>query len=55
MNGGSQGLSQNITTQAHGVWAVHSGDVSAIPLPASVMLFCTGLFGLMGFVRLSKY
>ncbi len=29
-------------------WAVHSGDVSAIPLPAAGWLFGSGLIGLLG-------
>jgi len=33
-------------------WAVKSGDVSAVPLPAAVWLFCAGLFGLIRFARL---
>ena len=29
-------------------WAVHSGDVSAVPVPAAVWLFGSGLLGLVG-------
>lgn len=32
-------------------WAVHSGDVSAVPVPAAVWLFGSGLIGLIGFAR----
>ena len=32
-------------------WAVQSGDVSAIPVPAAVWLFGSGLLGLIGFAR----
>lgn len=32
-------------------WAVHSGDVSAIPVPAAVWLFGSGLLGLLGLAR----
>jgi hypothetical protein len=32
-------------------WAVHSGDVSAVPIPPSVFLFSSGLIGLIGFSR----
>ncbi len=32
-------------------WAVRSGDVSAVPVPAAVWLFGSGLIGLIGFVR----
>jgi len=33
------------------VWAVHTGDVSAVPIPPSVFLFGSGLIGLIGFAR----
>ncbi len=32
-------------------WAVKSGDVSAVPVPAAVWLFVSGLVGLVGFAR----
>jgi len=32
-------------------WAVQSGDVSAVPVPAAVWLFGSGLIGLIGFAR----
>lgn len=32
-------------------WAVHSGDVGAIPIPAAVWLFGSGLIGLIGVAR----
>ena len=32
-------------------WAVHSGDVSAVPLPAAAWLFGSGLLGLVGVAR----
>ncbi len=32
-------------------WAVHSGDVSAVPVPAAVWLFGSGLMGLMGLAK----
>ena len=32
-------------------WAVHSGDVSAVPVPAAVWLFGSGLIGLVGLAR----
>jgi len=36
------------------VWAVQSGDVSAVPVPAAVWLFGTGLIGLAGVARRKK-
>ena len=32
-------------------WAVQSGDVSAVPVPAAAWLFGSGLIGLIGFAR----
>jgi len=32
-------------------WAVRSGDVSAVPVPAAVWLFGSGLIGLLGMAR----
>ena len=32
-------------------WAVHSGDVRAVPLPGAVWLFGSGLLGLVGMAR----
>lgn len=32
-------------------WAVRSGDVSAVPVPAAVWLFGSGLMGLLGIAR----
>jgi len=32
-------------------WAVHDGDVSAVPIPASIWLFGSGLLGLIGFAK----
>ena len=32
-------------------WAVHSGNVSAMPVPAAVWLFGSGLIGLLGLAR----
>lgn len=36
------------------VWAVRSGDVSAVPVPAAVWLFGSGLIGLIGVARRKK-
>lgn len=35
-------------------WAVQSGDVSAVPVPAAVWLFGSGLIGLIGVARHKK-
>ena len=35
----------------YNVLAVHSGDVSAVPVPAAVWLFGSGLLGLLGVAR----
>ncbi len=32
-------------------WAVRSGDVSAVPVPAAVWLFGSGLIGLLGIAK----
>lgn len=37
------------------VWAVYDGDVNAVPIPAAVWLFGTGLIGLIGVARRKKY
>ncbi len=46
---GFQGWGQK--TIAFTAWAVHSGDVSAVPVPAAVWLFGFGLIGLLGLTR----
>lgn len=48
-NSGDQGY-YNKANIAFG-WAVHSGDVSAVPVPAAVWLFGSGLIGLTGIAR----
>ncbi len=35
-------------------WAVHSGNVSAVPVPAAAWLFGSGLMGLLGLARRKK-
>jgi len=57
--GGFQGLTAD--TEASGnadimaVWAVRDGDViSAVPVPAAVWLFGSGLIGLIGMARLKR-
>jgi Protein of unknown function (DUF1566) len=32
-------------------WAVHNGDISAVPVPAAIWLFSSGIIGLIGFTR----
>lgn len=32
-------------------WAVRSGDVAAVPIPAAAWLFCCGLLGLVGIAK----
>jgi len=46
---GIQGSAEKIAN--HFAWAVHSGNVSAVPVPAAVWLFGSGLMGLMGLAR----
>ena len=49
MSNGSQGL--NSKTNSPYAWAVQSGDVSAVPVPAAVWLFGSGLLGLLGVAK----
>ena len=44
---------QNYSVKSNGkfVWAVQSGDVSAVPVPAAVWLYGSGLIGLVGLAR----
>ena len=35
-------------------WAVHTGDVGAVPVPAAVWLFASGLIGLIGIAKRKK-
>ena len=46
---GAQGY--NIKTYSAFAWAVHAGDVAAVPIPAAAWLFGSGLLGLVGVVR----
>ena len=39
------------TTPGDRAWAVQSGDVGSVPIPAAVWLFGSGLIGLVGFAR----
>ena len=40
--------------QIHYAWAVQSGDISAVPVPAAVWLFGSGLLGLIGVAKRKK-
>ena len=52
MSNGNQ--TGNAKTNTHYAWAVHDGDVSAVPVPAAVWLFGSGLLGLIGLARRKK-
>jgi len=52
MYNGNQYLSYK--TSNFYAWAVQSGDVSAVPVPAAVWLFGSGLLGLVGVARRRK-
>jgi len=49
MTNGFQNL--DVKTPNLYAWAVQSGDVSAVPVPAAVWLFGSGLVGLVGLAR----
>ncbi len=46
--GGQRSFNKSIEYYA---WAVQSGDVAAVPIPAALWLFGSGLIGLMGVAR----
>ncbi len=48
---GVGGLQTSISKNYGYGWAVHSGDVSTVPVPAAVWLFGSGLLGLIGVAR----
>ena len=50
---GVQFNGDKIDPGGHG-WAVRAGDVSAVPVPAAVWLFGSGLLGLVGMARRKK-
>lgn len=52
MSNGGQGLSHR--SNNHYAWAVQSGDVGAVPVPAAAWLFGSGLIGLAGLARRKK-
>ena len=47
--GGNQGQILKVSSMA--AWAVRTGDVAAVPIPAAVWLFGSGLVGLFGLAR----
>ena len=54
MSNGFQGYA--IVESGNGdAWAVQSGDVSAVPVPAAVWLFGSGLVGLIGVARRKRH
>ena len=48
------GNSNELITLNRWTWAVHDGNVSAVPVPAAVWLFGSGLLGLVGMARRKK-
>lgn len=52
-NSGKQSFTTKNASVFH-AWAVHDGNVSAIPVPAAVWLFVSGLLGLVGLARRKK-
>ena len=44
----------NAKTLTFYAWAVHDGDISAVPIPAAIGLFGSGLIGLIGVARRKK-
>lgn len=51
---GQGDLGDTSKSTSYYAWAVHSGDVSAVPVPAAVWLFGSGLIGLIGIARRKK-
>jgi len=52
MSGGGQSWTSKVNSLK--VWAVHDGDISAVPVPAAIWLFGSGLIGLAGIARRKK-
>ncbi|WP_084190988.1 Lcl domain-containing protein [Methylomarinum vadi] len=44
-------LATNSKTGSNYAWAVHDGDVSAVPVPAAAWLFGTAMVGMLGVAR----
>jgi len=51
--GGDQGIGDKTAAGLY-AWAVYGGDVAAVPVPAAVWLFGSGLLGLIGIARRKK-
>ena len=47
-------LRNDFKTNSNYIWAVHSGDVSAVSVPVAAWLFGSGLIGLAGLTRHKK-
>jgi len=52
--GSAGGQGTDFVTFDRWAWAVHDGNVSAVPVPAAVWLFGSGLLGLVGMARRKK-
>lgn len=47
------GAQENVDNQTYGFsWAVRDGDVAPVPLPSAILLFGSGLAGIMGYIKL---
>lgn len=44
-------MSEGTRTTNYYAWAVQSGDIGSVPIPAAVWLFSSGLIGLIGLAR----
>jgi len=54
MGNGYQSLAGKGNSSSLSAWAVQSGDVSPVPVPAAVWLLSSGLLGLVGVARRKK-
>ena len=48
---GVTGTSPQSQATGHYAWAVHDGDIGAVPIPSAVWLFGSGLIGLISVAR----
>lgn len=53
-DGDQAGVNKSLNAFNGRAWAVHEGNVSAVPVPAAVWLFGSGLLGLIGIARRKK-